>query len=292
MPLEQEAERAGGRLPGRDRRRDQARGDRGQPARRPRTRRARRAGMVDARVVRSSTSSSAASPTACTGTCRTSTTCGSRPRPSRSSATSCPALRGEGGDAYAVTEAEAGSDPGGIATTAVADRRRLADQRREVVRHLGRRRPRADRDGQRRRRRRPAADAVPRRARRARASSSSTTRRSPTTTRTATRRSASPTSRSAADAVIGGVGKGEDAAAALVHRGAPGDRHPRPRRDVAAARRDDRLGADARAGRAADHGLPGDLVPAGRLGDRCRRSAGCSRSQVCEHGRRAAPTRS
>jgi len=31
-----------------------------------------------------------------------------------------PALRGEGGDAYAVTEAEAGSDPGGIATTAVA----------------------------------------------------------------------------------------------------------------------------------------------------------------------------
>jgi alkylation response protein AidB-like acyl-CoA dehydrogenase len=31
-----------------------------------------------------------------------------------------PALRGEGGDAYAVTEAEAGSDPSGIATTAVA----------------------------------------------------------------------------------------------------------------------------------------------------------------------------
>ena len=31
-----------------------------------------------------------------------------------------PALRGEGGDAYAVTEAEAGSDPGGIATSAVA----------------------------------------------------------------------------------------------------------------------------------------------------------------------------
>ncbi|MGI8505616.1 MAG: acyl-CoA dehydrogenase family protein [Solirubrobacteraceae bacterium] len=31
-----------------------------------------------------------------------------------------PALRGDGGDAYAVTEAEAGSDPGGIETTAVA----------------------------------------------------------------------------------------------------------------------------------------------------------------------------
>jgi alkylation response protein AidB-like acyl-CoA dehydrogenase len=32
-----------------------------------------------------------------------------------------PALRGEGGDAYAVTEAEAGSDPGGIASTAVSN---------------------------------------------------------------------------------------------------------------------------------------------------------------------------
>jgi alkylation response protein AidB-like acyl-CoA dehydrogenase len=31
-----------------------------------------------------------------------------------------PSLRGEGGDAYAVTEAEAGSDPGGISSTAVA----------------------------------------------------------------------------------------------------------------------------------------------------------------------------
>jgi alkylation response protein AidB-like acyl-CoA dehydrogenase len=31
-----------------------------------------------------------------------------------------PALRGEGGDAYAVTEAEAGSDPGAVTTTAVA----------------------------------------------------------------------------------------------------------------------------------------------------------------------------
>ncbi len=30
-----------------------------------------------------------------------------------------PAVRGEGGDAYAVTEAEAGSDPGGISTTAI-----------------------------------------------------------------------------------------------------------------------------------------------------------------------------
>ena len=47
-----------------------------------------------------------------------------------------PALRGEGGDAYAVTEAEAGSDPAGIAVDRGRDRRRLEDQRREVVRHL------------------------------------------------------------------------------------------------------------------------------------------------------------
>ncbi len=55
------------------------------------------------------------------------------------------ALRGEGGDAYAVTEAEAGSDPSGIATVAVPCWRRLPDHRREVVRDLGRRRARADR---------------------------------------------------------------------------------------------------------------------------------------------------
>ena len=59
------------------------------------------------------------------------------------------ALRGEGGDAYAVTEAEAGSDPSGISTVAVPTERRLPDHRREVVRDLGRRRARADRDGQR-----------------------------------------------------------------------------------------------------------------------------------------------
>ena len=64
----------------------------------------------------------------------------------------------------------------------------------------------------------------------------------PQLSRTAIRRSASPTSRSAADAVIGGIGNGEELQRALVHRGAPRDRHPRPRRDVAAARRDDRRG--------------------------------------------------
>ncbi len=60
------------------------------------------------------------------------------------------------------------------------------------------------------------------------------------------------------------------APASVVHRGAPRDRHPRARRDVAAARRDHRLGALADPGRAADHGLPGRLVPARRFGDRCR----------------------
>ena len=46
-----------------------------------------------------------------------------------------PILRGERFDAFAVTEPESGSDAGAIGTTATR-RRRLADQRREVVRHL------------------------------------------------------------------------------------------------------------------------------------------------------------
>ena len=56
-----------------------------------------------------------------------------------------PALRGELHDAYAVTEANAGSDPSGIADARGAARRRLGHQRREVVRHLRRRRGRLHR---------------------------------------------------------------------------------------------------------------------------------------------------
>ena len=67
-----------------------------------------------------------------------------------------PALRGELHDAYAVTEAEAGSDPSRIETTARAHRRRLGDRRREVVRHLRRHRRRLHRDGERARGRREA----------------------------------------------------------------------------------------------------------------------------------------
>ena len=65
-----------------------------------------------------------------------------------------PGLRGESHDAYAVTEEHAGSDPSGIATTATQDRRRLAHRRREVVRHLRRRRRGLHRHGQRPGRRR------------------------------------------------------------------------------------------------------------------------------------------
>jgi acyl-CoA dehydrogenase len=50
-----------------------------------------------------------------------------------------PTLRGERGDAYAVTEAEAGSDPGGIAGTAADPGRR---RQRESI-GTGRRRRRA-----------------------------------------------------------------------------------------------------------------------------------------------------
>ena len=48
-----------------------------------------------------------------------------------------PILRGEGGDtAYAVTEAESGSDPSRIATTAERSEGGWVIERREVVRHL------------------------------------------------------------------------------------------------------------------------------------------------------------
>ena len=60
------------------------------------------------------------------------------------------------------------------------------------------------------------------------------------------------------------------APAGVVYRGAPRDCHPRAGRDVAAARGDDRLGAESNPGRAADHRLPGGLVPAGGLGHRRR----------------------
>ena len=78
-----------------------------------------------------------------------------------------------------------------------AHRRRLPDLRREVVRHHGRRRQGPDRDGERRRRRAPAADPVPGRVRRARRRVRRRSRRSPTTIPRAIRRSASRTSRSA-----------------------------------------------------------------------------------------------
>ena len=84
-------------------------------------------------------------------------------------------------------------------------------------------------------------------------------------------------------------GQRRRAAAAVVHRGAAGDRHPRAGRDVAAARRDDRLGADPRPGRPADHGLPGDLVPARRLGHRRHARAAAGPAGVRD-GRRRAPT--
>ena len=241
MPLEIEAEERGGRAARGDRRRDQAGGDR--------ARACTAAGCPSSTAARagrcssgsSSTSSSAASPTACTGTSRTSTTCCSRARPSRSSATSLPALRGEGGDAYAVTEAEAGSDPGGIASTAVAtdggwringekwfvtsgDVARVLIVMANVV-------DGADRlptlflvepDA-------PGVEFV---------DDPQFTHNYP---------HGHPTIRFTdveveADAVIGGIGNGEELQRALVHRGAARDRDPRPGRDVAAARRDHRAG--------------------------------------------------
>ena len=90
------------------------------------------------------------------------------------------------------------------------NRRRLPPQRREVVRHLGRPRRRLRGDGQPDRRRRAAADPVRRRPRARRDRGRRQSRASPTAIPTGTRRSASTTSRSDPDDVIGEVGGGND----------------------------------------------------------------------------------
>ena len=208
-PLELEAEAPGGRLPERDRRADQARGDRGAPARRAGPGRARRPGLVDARVVpRQRAVRPRHQRPALARPERLQRVGRGQPRADR-------ALRGAGAARRGRRRLRGHRGRGRLGSQRDRDdrgrhRRRLADQRREVVRDLRRRRPRADRDGQRRRRRRPAADAVPGRARGARASSSSTTRSTRTTIPTATRRSASPTSRSPPTRSIGGVGNGDE----------------------------------------------------------------------------------
>ena len=119
-----------------------------------------------------------------------------------------PALRGEGGDAYAVTEAEAGSDPSGIATTArrteggwVIDGEKWFVTSGDVATVLIVMANAID-----------GADRLPTLflvEPSAPGSSSSTTRSTPTTIRTDTRRSASRGVEVADDAVIGGVGNGE-----------------------------------------------------------------------------------
>ena len=110
-----------------------------------------------------------------------------------------------------MTERDAGSDPSAIAATRRADRRRLSAQRREVVRHLGRRRQRLRRDGERGRRRAsgcPTLFVVDRE----RAGGRDRRRPAPsrTATPTATRRSASRDVEVAEDDVIGGVGGGDE----------------------------------------------------------------------------------
>ena len=161
-----------------------------------------------------------------------------------------PAIAGQVKDAYAVTERDAGLRPVADRVDGGAHRRRLPDQRREVVRHLRRRRPGADRDGERDRRRREPADAVRGPLRRRRASTTSTIPASPTTIRRAIPTIVFRDVEVGEDAVIGGVGEGNEHAAHVVHRGAPRDRRPRRRGDVAPARRDRRLG-HRRASRAA-----------------------------------------
>ena len=133
-----------------------------------------------------------------------------------------------------------GLRPVGHRDDRAAARRRLGDRRREVVRHLRRRRGGLHRDGERRGR---GADAVPRRRARCRGSRSSTTRRSRTPIRTATRRSASAGVEVARRRRDRRRRRGRRAAARVVHRGAARDRGARRRLDVAAARGGDRVGA-------------------------------------------------
>ena len=118
IPNEELAERAGGKIPDELKRAHQARG---------RSRRGCRAGCTPSSTAgragrrssgSSSRSSSGAPRTRSPGTCRARTTCSASGSPEQIERYLKPALRGELHDAYAVTEAEAGSDPSRIATTA------------------------------------------------------------------------------------------------------------------------------------------------------------------------------
>ena len=157
-----------------------------------------------------------------------------------------PALRGEGGDAYAVTEAEAGSDPGGIAID--CGRRRTAGWRingekwfvtsGDVARVLIVMANVVD-----------GADRLPTLFLIEPGAQGVEYVDNPKFTHNYPH--GHPTIRFTdvevgADAAIGGDRRGRGAAARVVHRGAARDRHARARRDVAAARRDDRLGASPR----------------------------------------------
>ena len=170
-----------------------------------------------------------------------------------------------------------------------AHRGRLGDRRREVVRHLRRRGRGLHRYGQRARGRPDTAHAVSGRplARRDR------DRGQPALHAHLSARA----SGGALHGRRGGRGRGHrrprrrrGPPARVVHRGAAGDRRPGRGLDVAADRGDDCLGARARAGREPDHGLPGRVVPAGRLRRRRRRRTPAHPRGGAPRGRRA-PTR-
>ena len=166
-----------------------------------------------------------------------------------------PLIAGKTKDAYAVTEAEAGSGPVGDRDHRRAHRQRLSNQRREEG-HLGRS-PTSDRDGERHRwdERPPTLfliDATPW------ASRSSTTRSSPTTTPRAIPLSASPTPRWRRRGGAG-VGTGEERSAPVPRK--PEHRSARSRSHVAAARGDGRVGDHQGPGRQPHLGPPGRQLP-------------------------------
>ena len=118
IPNEELAERSGGKIPDELKQQHQAarRSTRGCRAGSTRSSTAGRAGRRSSGS--SSRSSSAARRTRSRGTCRAPTTCSASGSPEQIERYLKPALRGELHDAYAVTEAEAGSDPSRIETTA------------------------------------------------------------------------------------------------------------------------------------------------------------------------------
>ena len=194
IPNEELAERSGGKIPDELKRADQARGGRGAAVGRASRRRARRAGLVEGRVVPRRGAARALHQRALVAHARRVQR--ARQRLARADR----ALPEAGAAGRAARRLRRDRGRGGLGPVADRDdgapeRRRLGDRWREVVRDLRGRGGGVHRHGERARGRREAARPCSWSTARSTASRSSTSRPSPTPTRTAIRRSASTASR-------------------------------------------------------------------------------------------------